>query len=306
MLNVDELESKYKKYKLKSYTPYLAISLGVSAAMLSISFFVLYDFNSKTEIKEELTVQNYQENAKPEEVLKKDDETFKQEPSEIITTEEKAEEKAEEEKKEEENEKPIVEDRDEKIQLAPSLNFIKRLESEAPVYKKDTSPNTVAVVEEKTKKPIEKSSQNVKHEDKKEEVVLPVVEEVKESIAVVEKPIIEKPTQSTSTIDIKRRDDEEDIKHVIKRFNVNHNPALSLFVAKKYYQLGDYEQAYNYSLITNDINNNIEASWIVFSKSLVKLGKKEKAVETLKKYISHSDSSQARQLLDEILSGKFK
>ncbi|MDQ1244960.1 MAG: hypothetical protein QG565_1301 [Campylobacterota bacterium] len=98
----------------------------------------------------------------------------------------------------------------------------------------------------------------------------------------------------------------EDIAHVIKRFNVNHNPALSLFVAKKYYQLGDYEQAYNYALITNDINNNIEESWLIFSKSLVKINKKEMAIETLKKYISHSHSSQARQLLDEIQAGKFK
>ncbi len=302
MLNVDELESKHKKYKLKSYTPYLAISLGVSAAILSISFFIIYDFNPKAEIKEELTAQNYKEDAKPDAVLKKEDETSKQEVPEIITTEEKAEEV----KKEEENEKPIVEDRDEKVQLAPSLNFIKRLESETLLYKKEDSVKAAAVIEKKVEKPIKKSSENVKQESKKEEVVLPVVEEVKESIAVVEKPILEKPASNTSTIDIKRRDEEEDIKHVIKRFNVNHNPALSLFAAKKYYQLGDYEQAYNYSLITNDINNNIEASWLIFSKSLVKLGKKEKAVETLKKYINHSDSSQARQLLDEIISGKFK
>ncbi len=302
MLNVEELESKHKKYKLKSYTPYLAITLGVSAAILSISFIVLYDFNTKivTETEQKLAAQSSNKDIEPDVVSKNEDEDLKQEAVVIVAVEEKAEEPKEE------KEKPVAQDREEKVQLSPSLNFIKRLESEAPLYKKEDSVKAAAVIEKKVEKPIEKSSENIKQESKKEEVVLPVVEEVKESVAVVQKPTVEKSTSNTSTIDIKRRDDEEDIKHVIKRFNVNHNPALSLFAAKKYYQLGDYEQAYNYSLITNDINNNIEASWLIFSKSLVKLGKKDKAIETLKKYINHSDSSQARQLLDEIISGKFK
>ena len=301
MLNVDELESKYKRYKLKSYTPYLAISLGVSAAILSISFFVLYDFNSETEIKKELIAQNNEKEEKPNIEIKEEQNAFIQEVPKSVAVEIKSEEK-----EKEDNEKSVALEREEKVQLSPSLNFIKRIESQEPVYKKDTGVNTAAPVEKKIKKPVEKIDESVKQDSKKEEVVLPIVEEIKEEVATVEKPIIEKPSTKTSTIDIKRRDDEDDIKHVIKRFNVNHNPALSLFVAKKYYQLGDYEQAYNYSLITNDINNNIEASWIIFSKSLVKLGRKDKAIETLKQYISHSDSSQARQLLDEILSGKFK
>lgn len=76
---------------------------------------------------------------------------------------------------------------------------------------------------------------------------------------------------------------------MIKRFNTNHNPALSLFVAKQYYQIGDYEQAYNYALITNDINNNIEESWIIFAKSLVQLGKKSKQSKRFKN-ISHNQT----------------
>jgi len=64
--------------------------------------------------------------------------------------------------------------------------------------------------------------------------------------------------------------------------------------------------SYNYSLITNELNNNIEASWIIFTKSLVKLNKKEMAVKTLQQYVEHSQSNQAKLLLDEITSGKFK
>ena len=93
---------------------------------------------------------------------------------------------------------------------------------------------------------------------------------------------------------------------VIKRFKKNNNPALSLFIAKKYYELENYDQSYNYALITNEINDNIDSSWIIFAKSLVKLNKREEAIKTLNKYIQHSHSNQAKILLDEIKSGKFK
>ncbi|MGD9719509.1 MAG: hypothetical protein AB7U24_09720, partial [Sulfurimonadaceae bacterium] len=70
--------------------------------------------------------------------------------------------------------------------------------------------------------------------------------------------------------------------------------------------LGDYHKSYNYALITNELNNNIEASWIIFAKSLVKLNEKEMALKTLRQYIEHSGSNQAKLLLDEIRNGKFK
>ena len=85
----------------------------------------------------------------------------------------------------------------------------------------------------------------------------------------------------------------------------NNNPALSLFAAKKYYELGVYDQAYNYALITNNINSDIDDSWIIFAKSLVKLDKKDKALKVLSKYINQSHSAEAKILFDDILSGTF-
>jgi len=108
------------------------------------------------------------------------------------------------------------------------------------------------------------------------------------------------------SINFKRTTSQSDIESVRKRFEQNNNPALSLFIAKKYYELGEYNKAYNYALITNKINNDIEDSWIIFAKSLVKFGEKEKALKTLNKYVNHSDSDEAQQLLREIISGEFK
>ena len=104
---------------------------------------------------------------------------------------------------------------------------------------------------------------------------------------------------------IQRDDDMKDIQDVIARFKKNKNPALSLFVAKRYYKIGNYQQAYNYALITNELDNNIEDSWLIFAKSLYKLDQKDMAIKTLKAYIQESSSVKAKITLDQMERGTF-
>ncbi len=99
---------------------------------------------------------------------------------------------------------------------------------------------------------------------------------------------------------------DDELNSVIKRFEKQKKPALSLFIAKKYYEQGNYQEAYNYALETNKINPEIEDSILIFCQSLVKLGNKEKAVATLQAYLQKSYSIQASILLNEIQTGKFK
>ncbi|MDO9266053.1 MAG: hypothetical protein Q7U00_03125 [Sulfurimonas sp.] len=285
MLNVNDLEARHKKYKIKSYAPYFVIFASVTVAIVSITSFILY--NSKIEIDIEKEEQNLPVIVQKIEVTsatKEKNETLQE--VEQKTVQEAAVEPvaAKEDIK--------AEQKQEKVSLFPSLDFMGKIGSNNQVYyTKETISTAQKVPKEITI--------DIKQEEKKqEEKIVPKKVEKIEEVAIN----IDKKTP----INIARKDEQEDLSHVIKRFNVNHNPALSLFIAKKYYQLGSYEQAYNYALMTNEINSNIEESWIIFSKSLVKMDKKDKAVETLKKYISHSSSSQAKQLLDEILSGKFK
>ena len=139
-------------------------------------------------------------------------------------------------------------------------------------------------------------------------------------IAVNKKPLTPQPTlqiqkiQPTTlkikkepavTMTIERKETKNDIYKIIKRFEKTNNPALSLFIAKKYYVLGNYKQSYNYALLTNQIDPNIEASWILFAQSLVKLHQKSQAIHTLQKYIKVSHSKNAEILLNEITSGKI-
>lgn len=112
-------------------------------------------------------------------------------------------------------------------------------------------------------------------------------------------------SSTRKTMHIQRESDMKDIQDVIARFKKNKNPALSLFVAKRYYNIGNYQQAYNYALITNELDSNIEDSWLIFSKSLYYLNQKEMAIKTLQTYYQDSGSVKAKIALDQMNNGEL-
>jgi len=269
MLNIKDLEARHTKYKIKSYIPYI-ITLIVLIIILVASNEI---FNSN---------------------LSKTSKNVSQKEIELNTTKKKVK------ILKVEIAKPITETiqqiENKKVILSPSMDFMRRVNTPVEIYTKNDKKINIS------KKVKVKQKKHIKEEIITQEVIN--IDLVKEKIEQDNKETLKIRKKSSLKIEINQ--DQKDIKHVIKRFKVNNNPALSLFVAKKYYQLGDYHKSYNYALITNQLNNNIEASWIIFSKSLVKLDKKEMAVKTLKRYIDSSHSPRAKILLDEIQSGKFK
>ncbi len=205
--------------------------------------------------------------------IKEEQNTIKEKKVEKIVTQEK------EPKKEFVQAKKEIESNDDKaLILNPSLDFMKNLQT-----------NSIATYEPKVEKTQTQNIKSINKEKKSEEKE--EKNEIKEKIP---------------TLTLIKQDTIDDINHVIKRFKKSNNPALSLFIAKKYYKLKKYHKAYNYALITNAIDKDIDESWILFSKSLIKLGKKDMAINTLTKYIEQSDSINAKVLLDNIKSGKFK
>lgn len=271
MLNVNELERKYKIYKLKSYIPYIVIFTS-----LSIIFIVILFVNNSDIFKSNEAKHN-------QEAI----ETQLKEATKIVIKEE-VEEKNETIKDIPKEQKSIETKAEQSITLYPSLNFISNIKhsstSSEVSYQRVTSKDKI----------------DVKKEEAKQKSVLKPAKKEPEPV------VIEEVELQSNPLKIHRQNTQDDISHVIQRFEKNNNPALSLFVAKKYYEMQDYHQSYNYALITNRINDNIDASWIIFAKSLVKLGKKIEAIETLQKYIEHSKSTQAKTLLEEIERGKFK
>lgn len=108
------------------------------------------------------------------------------------------------------------------------------------------------------------------------------------------------PVQKGKLSSIKRDDATFDIHELEERFKNNSNPNLGLYIARYYYDHGNYTESYNYALKTNAINNTMEESWLIFAKSLVKLGKEDQAKKTLQLYISNSNSQSAKNYLDTL------
>lgn len=183
--------------------------------------------------------------------------------------------------------------------LRPSIDFMDTIKNdvsrtdERPIQRSSTkealSPRPTIIPQ-----PLEKAI-----ETKKIKETPPHIEEVPEKSTIVSMP-------QKSAITITTKQDEADIKEVIRRFKKNKNPALSLFIARQYYKTGRYQNAYNYALITNNINSDIEDSWLIFARSLVKLDQTDMAKKALLSYISNSDSARAKMLLDDIIQGKFR
>ncbi len=286
MTNIYELERKWLKYKIKSYLPIVIITISIIA--IGVILLIAFTSLNTSKITQTAPVKPI---AAPE---KTPHETAVPKDENRTLTNIASQKDIKKEALAIEEITPIGVNnlKKEQIVLTPSLNFMKNMQG--------NTPPQIYIVQEK------ENLQTNEPKNGKNKVFL---QENNPSIEAIEEvrplePIQEK--KKDDSINISRQNTQEDIEHVIQRFKKNNNPTLSLFIAKKYYELGQYSQSYNYSLITNQLNNNIEASWIIFTKSLVKLDKKDMAIKTLKQYIEHSHSNQAKILLDEITSGKFK
>lgn len=275
MLNINELESRWKKYKLKTFLPPLVITISLLSIFLVTSLVLRNDSQSATKLyqdlqkEESLTLAISSDNTtiQTKKKISLEEDSGKAAASENTVISSKPESLH--------KEQMIHKSSNDKLVLKPSLNFMKNISrDELPYYSNEEVAFEEKTAQNKTK--IQTQNQEINIEQNSEEISI----------------------QKGST--------RNDIEHVLKRFKKNNNPALSLFIAQKYYDLGDYHNAYNYALITNEINNNIEESWLIFTKSLVKLGKKEMAVKTLKQYLQYSNSDKAGRLLDNIVTGKFQ
>ena len=175
--------------------------------------------------------------------------------------------------------------------LQPSMQFIQSINSAAlpltdttvsvdPIapVKKSVTPNTTKLP------PIETSPLQAPT------VKIPVAPAVKSPI----------PLNKGKLTSIKRDDATFDIHEIEERFKNNSNPNLGLYIAHYHYDHGNYTEAYNYALKTNAINSTMDESWLIFAKSLVKLGKEDQAKKTLQLYISNSNSQSAKNYLETL------
>lgn len=184
------------------------------------------------------------------------------------------------------------------IVLEPSMQFIQSISPNSEQLQVDT-------IQQDQKIDTQTKISQVKPESKPKVPLLLPGQSV--AVRVPTPPIVAPPPiASSKTATIKRDSDTFDIHEIEERFKNNSNPHLGLYIARYHYEHGNYSEAYNYALKTNSISSTLEESWLIFAKSLVKLGKSDQAKKTLQLYISQSNSENAKSLLNSIEQGGVK
>jgi tetratricopeptide (TPR) repeat protein len=274
MLNIHELERQWLRYKIKSYIPLvLSIFATVSIIALFFVYLPLSDIettaNAPVEVTKAETIKVQAQTIPEQEPIQKP----VVEPIELYIADNT-------------QEQIRIEPKEEKsaLVLKPSLHFMDNIEDGLSTFIEEEMPMQESV--------------SSSMQDNGTLAALNDNENPDNTVAAEE--------TDENRLNITSNHDDSDLKDVIRRFKKNKNPALSLFIAKRYYAAGEYQKSYNYALMTNEIDKNIEESWIIFSKSLVKLGQHELAMNTLKSYLKTTKSSAADVLLRKIESGTFK
>lgn len=272
MLNVSELEQKYKKRVYKKYIVWIIVFALICIIATSIIYwkqhakgYLNIKVLKKTKIKPTIPI-------KINKVK-----TINKQPINKQTTQTKI----------------IQENIQAKPQnnqvLQPSMQFIHNIHS-------DVAKNRYKTIIPTRKQTIQKIATKKLHPKSKISVAKHMA-----PTKVVISPMIKQNVVTITSTPV-----YSNLKDIIKRFRRTNSPVLGLFLARTYYHLKKYNLAYNYALLTNQLDNNNEQSWMIFAKSLVKLGQKKMAIQTLKSYIKMSHSNNAAVLLEDIQSGRFR
>ncbi|WP_345986184.1 hypothetical protein WCX49_03450 [Sulfurimonas sp. HSL-1656] len=314
MLNVPELEQRWKKYRRVRLIPYM-IGSGVAALTVIIVTIVL--MTPDTQLPSEIKSADVVKPSSIQTTTTVPSTLQDVEPSQVVTAEVNATPSS---PTNEQTAAPTM-------KLTPSMEFMEEMESDvmdyyahvntqpAPVIK-DVAPSVKPrpVKQAPAPAPVisappEEEIQTIEAPSPQAES-LPSIQPQKAVKAMQSRN--ERPQESVEDVEdsggmtILRDDDMKDIQDVIARFKKSKNPVLSLFVAKRYYNIGNYQQAYNYALITNELDSTIEDSWLIFAKSLYKMDQKEMAIKTLKSYIQESSSVKAKLALDQMEKGALE
>jgi hypothetical protein len=328
MLNITELENKHKQYQSKILIHKLKIIVPVGLLSIFLIYFLASDSTPKSK---KIAPPEIPQAIKKQMIVEEQEDTITEVASQEVLDEEEITEIVDEEEITE-----IVdedEDVDKKVFAKIASQEILDEEVNKEVVTQTTSQETVAqtTLQEVPKNDINKNIiaqttlQQAKNPDINKKIVTKKttpkivlkpsfsfldtieVEEKKNTASKTEaKKIIKKtPSKPRKALDRKKYK-KSSLKSLLKKFKTNKdNSTISLFIAKKYYDISDYKKAYEYALVTNDIDNNINEAWIILAKSLVKLNQKSTAMYLLITYIRKSYSPQAKILLEDIKSGRF-
>ena len=178
-------------------------------------------------------------------------------------------------------------------------------------------PNSVAVVQQNTNQnPLIVAAQTPAQVKQEETIDLSNAKIVKPNLPEDEIRVIgfdnkekKKISSNTNSVVIPKKsvqaiEEQEKIAEIEERFKTTQDPQDSLKIAKYYYKKGNYKKAETWAINTNNIDGDIEESWIIFAKARAKQGFRVDAIKVLQSYYDETKSPKAKELLDKLRFGK--
>ena len=297
MLNIRHLEQQWLRYRVKKYLPFIA-ALIATAVLLALAWFFFLHQKNPTEHSLKPETGAPLAAAIPEENLHVNHTSPTPQQAGVPTPTTPPSATSLPVSQPTRPGTAVADVSYEPKKLKPSYDFLSNITYEAA---KEQPP--------KTSKPIQPPK------PQRQQLNTAIAPAVEKKIDTILKPETTTPTPRSVTkpavsvpkgIKISRIKSQGEIQDIIHRFKANKSPVLGLYLARYYYKMQNYKKAYNYALNTNNIDPNIEESWLIFASSQMKLSKKNQAVKTLKAYIRNSGSSNAKSLLNSIQNGEFK
>ena len=110
-----------------------------------------------------------------------------------------------------------------------------------------------------------------------------------------------KPARKRVNIQVTSASNEESV--LREQFLKTNNPTIALELARLNFRNNNFKEAIKWSLAANDIDNNLEESWIIFAKSKYKLKQSDDAVKALREYNKNLNKASINELINKIKSG---
>jgi len=96
---------------------------------------------------------------------------------------------------------------------------------------------------------------------------------------------------------------KEKVAEIEERFKDSQDPQDSLYLARYYYKRREFKKAESWAVSTNNIDGDIEESWLIFAKARAKQGFRVDAIKVLQSFYDETNSAKAKKLLDKIRRG---
>ena len=90
-----------------------------------------------------------------------------------------------------------------------------------------------------------------------------------------------------------------DLDALKRKFSQHESYGIAIRIAQEYYTQENYKASLKWAKKANNLDRKKEKSWVLYAKSLYKLGKKAKAIQVLKLYKRFSSSQEVNRILQE-------